>query len=77
MSKRFEVFTIIEPQQGSQQTKSFWMRCGSAWENKDGSLNVVLDTLPLNGKLNIREPKPRDPGAYQGQNNNQRNDGDF
>lgn len=39
--------------------KSFWSRIGSAWphEDRDG-FNVVLNALPLNGRLVIRKPKP-------------------
>jgi len=38
--------------------KSFWTRIGSAFVNKDGSLNAILDTLPLDGRLHIRDPQP-------------------
>jgi len=33
---------------------------GVAFENSDGSLNVKLDCLPLNGKLHIRERREQD-----------------
>lgn len=36
--------------------KSVWVRAGSAWENRDGSMNVYLDVLPLDGMLHLREP---------------------
>ncbi len=32
-----------------------WVRAGHAVANKDGSTNVTLDMLPLDGKLHIRE----------------------
>ena len=35
--------------------------------NKDGSLNVYLDALPVDRKLNIRDPKPRDNQKSQGE----------
>ncbi len=55
-----EVFTIREgrPEQGS-----FWKRIGVAFENSDGSWNVVLDALPLDGKLHIRDPRPDEDRA--------------
>jgi hypothetical protein len=31
------------------------VRVGVAFENKDGSLNVLLDALPLTGRLQIRD----------------------
>ena len=33
---------------------SIWSQCGSAFINRDGSINVYLDVLPLDGKLHIR-----------------------
>lgn len=35
--------------------KNRWTKVGVAFLNKDGSLNVVLDVLPLTGKLHIRD----------------------
>jgi hypothetical protein len=42
-----------------------WSRVGTAWLNRDGSINLVLDSFPLTGKLNIREvdDKERSPRA--------------
>ena len=48
--KRLAVFSIRENKGGS-----VWVRAGSAFVNKDGSLNVLLDVLPLDGKLHVRE----------------------
>ena len=39
--------------------KAFWQKIGRAHVNKDGSWNVYLNALPLNGELNIRDPRPR------------------
>lgn len=49
-------YTIVERTEG----KSFWVRVGTAFENRDGSLNVVLDAIPVNGRLQIREYPPDD-----------------
>lgn len=40
-------------------SKSFWHRAGTAFVNRDGSVNVKLDLLP-NVDLQIRDPKPKD-----------------
>jgi hypothetical protein len=40
--------------------KSYWTRVGVCFENRDGSLNVVLNFIPLDGKLQIREPQDKD-----------------
>jgi len=37
--------------------KAFWKHVGRAFWNRDGSINVLLDALPLTGKLQIRKPK--------------------
>lgn len=50
VGKKYVVFSIRE---------STWVRAGSAWINHDGSINVFLDVLPLDGKLHIREAAPR------------------
>ena len=52
--KRFAVFSIR-----GDKGSSIWVRAGSAWVNKDGSMNVLLDVLPLDGKLHVREAGDR------------------
>ncbi len=42
--------------------KTYWLRMGSGFINNDSSINVYLDCLPVNGKLQIRdwdEPRER------------------
>lgn len=39
------------------KAKSFWKHVGRAFWNRDGSINVLLDALPLHGKLQIRKPR--------------------
>ena len=39
--------------------KPFWRAIGSAWINKDGSFNLKLDALPLDGQITAR-PRPKD-----------------
>ena len=51
-SKRKAVYTIIEIAEG----KNVWRPVGSAFVNRDDSLTVLLDALPVNGRLHIREP---------------------
>ena len=31
--------------------KGFWNRVGVAWTNRDGSLTVQLDLIPLDGRI--------------------------
>lgn len=53
--KKFQVFSIRES--SGQGEKATWIRAGNAHVNRDGSVNVYLDVLPLDGKLHLREPK--------------------
>ena len=53
------VYTIIE----KPGDKSFWLRIGWANVNRDGSVNLNLDALSLNGKLQMRDWQPRDEYA--------------
>jgi hypothetical protein len=59
--KRLAVFSIREGKGGS-----IWVRAGSAFVNKDGSLNVLLDVLPLDGKLHVREAADKRDAAQAG-----------
>ena len=51
-NEKLDAFTIVE----REGAKPIWVRVGAAFENKDGSLNVYLDALPINGKLQLRRP---------------------
>lgn len=55
---RYAVFAVRD-----SNGKSHWIRAGTAWRNRDGSLNVFLEVLPLDGKLHIREALPEDLAA--------------
>ena len=48
-------FNIVE-----RGNKSFWNRVGTAFKNRDGSFNILLDSLPRDGKIQIREASDRD-----------------
>ena len=50
-------YTIVET---GEDRKDFWQRVGSAWTNADGSINIVLNAFPVNGKLHIRAPRADD-----------------
>lgn len=53
-NKRFAVFSVKDITEGETK-KTVWVRAGAAWKNRDGSLNIYLDVLPLEGKLHVRE----------------------
>lgn len=43
-----------------EDKKAFWLAIGSAWTNKDGSLSLRLDALPINGEIVLRTRKNDD-----------------
>lgn len=48
------VYTIVEQ---ANSEKRFWLRIGVAFVNRDQSLTVRLDAMPVNGTLHIREDR--------------------
>lgn len=50
------VYTVVERGEG----KSFWVRVGVGSTNRDGSLNLRLDAIPVNGLLQVRDWEPND-----------------
>jgi len=40
--------------------KSYWNRIGTAYHNHDGSMNIILECLPRDGKVQIREQTDRE-----------------
>lgn len=41
--RMFKVISPIERKDGGK----FWLRCGNAYQNRDNSINVYLDAMPL------------------------------
>ncbi len=54
-----DVFTIIE----REGAKNYWCKIGMAHVNKDGSINVYLNALPINGKLQIKDKIEKESGV--------------
>ncbi len=52
--KTLAVFSIKPGKHGS-----IWVRAGYAEINRDGSMNLHLDVLPLDGRLHVRESYER------------------
>lgn len=51
-----KVLGVTERADAEGESKSFFSRIGSAWSIKDGKgLSIILDALPLNGKLVVLE----------------------
>jgi hypothetical protein len=57
--ERKAVYTIVKR---DASDRGFWVRIGSGWVNRDGSLNLRLDALPVNGQLHVRDIDPEGKG---------------
>jgi hypothetical protein len=55
--RRFKEVWLVEDRKNA---RSVWTRVGTAFENADGSWNIRLSAVPLGGRLNIRDPLPRE-----------------
>lgn len=53
--QRKDIYTVIE----RDGAKAYWMKIGVAFVNKDGSINCLLNALPTNAKLVIRDQEAR------------------
>ncbi len=50
------IYTIVE----REGAKNRWVRIGIGFVNQDGSINVRLDAMPVNGRLHVRNHKRKD-----------------
>jgi hypothetical protein len=53
-AKRFAAWNIIERKPGE---KAIWHKVGVGFVNRDGSINVHLDSIPFQGKIQLRDDK--------------------
>lgn len=58
MEKMIVLAPIEQPRR-----KTFWLRIGRANRNRDGSINVYLDALPIGTKLQLRDAEEVRPGV--------------
>ncbi len=50
-----DVYAISEAAKEGRDGKDRWTKIGIGFVNRDNSINVVLDALPLNGRFHIRD----------------------
>ena len=50
-----DVYTVAE----RKDAKNRWTQIGIGFVNRDNSINVILDALPTNGRLHIRDRLPK------------------
>jgi hypothetical protein len=55
----YRAYTVIK----REGQDDFWLAIGAAFEHQDKSgLNIVLQALPIDGKIVLRIPKEDEPG---------------
>lgn len=52
---RKAVYTIVD---NAKSGKAFWQKIGAAFTNRDGSLTLKLNALPVNGSMHVRDETP-------------------
>ena len=58
-----EILAVKEYENKQGEKKSIWIRVGSAFENKDGSMNLFFDVFPVSKDIKtiqVREAKPKE-----------------
>ena len=55
-ASRKAVYAVIE---NDNLERPLFRRIGTAFVNRDDSLNILLDAVPLCGRLHVRNPEPR------------------
>ncbi len=67
-ARKLAVYAIPEKRDGVEKT--FWPKIGVAFWNRDGSINILLDALPLGtNRLQVREMREdARPAAPRGGN---------
>lgn len=52
------VYTVRD---GGDKNNDYWTKIGAAFAHNDGKgFSVILDALPVDGRLTIRQPEPKD-----------------
>jgi hypothetical protein len=55
MSTTKKMFKVLTPVQNEKTGKTHWVKLGIGFTNNDSSINLHLDALPTNGKLQLRD----------------------
>lgn len=67
--KPLGVYAVVEKDGKDGQQRSFWVKVGAAFANRDGSTTLLLDAFPIGtNKLQVREPREWEPRPAGGGN---------
>ena len=56
--KKRSIYTIVQ-----RAGRTLWIRVGIGFVNRDDSINLYLDALPVSGQLQVRQYRRRDDTA--------------
>ena len=60
----FNAYSVREYTKEDGTKDSFWTKIGVAFAHKNGGgFDIVLEALPINGRITLREPKADEPTA--------------
>jgi len=66
MDAKMKIVYVITERNG----RNYWNRVGVAFVNRDGSLNVKLEAVPVSGEFQIHDYTPRDEAAAAARHSN-------
>jgi hypothetical protein len=50
----YQAYTVVK----RENQEDYWLNIGAAWMHQDGEgYNIILQALPVNGKIVLRPPK--------------------
>jgi len=53
-------YAVSTPVNYGSEAITKWIRVGAGFQNKDRSINVLFDALPLNGKVTIKKASKKE-----------------
>jgi len=59
------VYTVVD---GEKLDRPLYRRIGTGFVNRDASLNIILDALPVSGRLHVRDLELRHNEPVKGEN---------
>ena len=60
MTVRYKNLWMVEDGVDAEgQPRAFWTKVGVGFENRDGSFSLELSAVPVSGRLQMRDPKPK------------------
>lgn len=66
MNENIKDVFLITNREGSDEepAKNVWTKIGVAFVNRDQSMNIILEALPINGRLHVRDRRPQKPVSF-------------